>query len=251
MEVINRMEQTGGKFEKQVSLPLSSFLSDFSSRYISAEDIEVLPSDDESELMYNNEKQKDCSLSDTKPSEEYMEEILSFPSEGVVDVEVARKEAFDQAVQEVTEKLQKQFEEEKKCLEEEHAKAIEAAKQSMVESLGANVQRQLTKEFSDLRQEISREIAQVLSVFIGEKITEEALQEFATKILDQALSAGKPLVLEGNEKLFEQLKKQRDFDSSQFEFQPTKSTELRLHRGEMVIATQLTPLLTTLKELIQ
>ncbi|MDD9333674.1 MAG: hypothetical protein PV354_08415, partial [Bartonella sp.] len=221
--------------------------------YISSEDIEVLLSDNESELTYNKEKQKDFSSSDTELSEEYMEEILSFdlPSEGVVDVEIARKEAFDQAVQEATEKLQKQFEVEKKCLEEEHAKAIEAAKQSVVESLGANVQRQLTKEFADLRQEISQEIAQVLSIFIGEKITEKALQEFATKILDQALGAGRPLILEGNEKLFEQLKKQRDFDSSQFEFQPTKSTEIRLHRGEMVIATQLTPLLTTLKELIQ
>ncbi|WP_407965127.1 hypothetical protein [Bartonella sp. C271] len=253
MEVVNGMEQIGEKLEKQVSLPLSSFLSDFSSRYISPEDIEILPSDDESELMYNSEKQEDFASSNIEFAKEYMEEILSFDlsSEGVVDVEAARKEAVDQAVQETTEKLQKQFEVEKKCMEEEHTKAIEAVKQSFVESLGANVQRQLTKDFANLRQEISQEIAQVLSIFIGEKITEEALQEFATKMVDQALGAEKPLVLEGNEELFEQLKKQRDFDASQFEFQPTKSTEIRLHRGEMVIATQLTPLLMTLKELIQ
>ncbi|AQX27741.1 hypothetical protein BJB63x_003290 [Bartonella sp. JB63] len=247
------MEQTGEKFEKQISLPLSSFLSDFSPRYISSEDIEVLPSDNESELMCNDEKEGDFSSSSIEFPKEYMEEILPFnlSSEGVVDIESARKAAFDQAMQEATEKLQKQFEVEKQHLEEEHAKAIESAKRSVVESLGANIKSQLTKGLADLRQEISQEIAQVLSIFIGEKITEEALQQFATKISDQAFGAGQPLVLEGNEELLEQLKKQRDFDSSQFEFQPTKSSEIRLHRGEMVIATQLTPFLTTLKELVQ
>ncbi|OPB31928.1 hypothetical protein [Bartonella sp. AR 15-3] len=253
MEVVNGMEQIGEKFEKQVSLPLSSFLTDFSSRYISPEDIEILPFDNESKIIHNNEKQEDFSSSNIEFSKEYMEEILSFDlsSEGVVDVEAVRKEAVDQAVQEVTEKLQKQFEVEKKCMEEEHAKAIEAVKQGFIETLGANVQHQLTKGFTDLRQEISQEIAQILSIFIGEKITEDALQEFATKVLDQALAVEKPLVLEGNEALFEQLKKQRDFDAAQFEFRPTKSTEIRLHRGEVVIATQLTPLLMALKELIQ
>ncbi|WCR55259.1 MAG: hypothetical protein PG977_000652 [Bartonella clarridgeiae] len=250
---MNRMEQTGEKFEKQVSLPLSSFLSDFSPRYISSEDIEVLPSGNESEITCNDEKQEDFSSSSIEFPKEYMEEILpfGFSSEGVVDVEAAQKAAFDQAMQETTEKLQKQFKVEKQRLEEEHAKAIEAAKQSVVESIGANVQSQLTKGLADLRQEISQEIAQVLSIFIGEKITEEALQQFATKISDQALGGGQPLVLEGSKELFEQLKKQRDFDASQFKFQPTKSTEIRLHRGEMVIATQLTPFLTTLKELVQ
>ncbi|EJF88517.1 hypothetical protein ME3_01069 [Bartonella melophagi K-2C] len=54
-------------------------------------------------------------------------------------------------------------------MEEERAKAIEAAKQGAIEILGAQIYSQLMEGFADLRQGISKDIAQVLAAFIGEK----------------------------------------------------------------------------------
>ncbi|MBA9083445.1 MULTISPECIES: hypothetical protein [Bartonella] len=250
MEAINGMEKIGEEFKREASVSLASFLSDFSPV---DEDTEILLFSDESEQICDNEKYEEFLLSSTDFVEEDMEEILPLhvASENDVDFEVVEQKTFDQVEQETTEKLQKQFAAEKQQMEEEHAKAIEVAKQGVVENLGAQMHSQLIEGFADLRQGIAKDIAQVLAAFIGEKITQEALQQFAAKMADQVIDEEQSLVLEGNEKLFEQLKKQEGFDASKFEFQSTNSTEIRLRRGNVVTATQLTPLLANLQELVQ
>ncbi|WP_102830621.1 hypothetical protein [Bartonella bovis] len=252
MEAINGMEKIGEELKNEASSTLASFLSDFSS-VNEDEDTEVLFFSDESEQACDSEKYEEFLLSDTDFLEEDMEEMLPLhiASDNAADFKVAEQKTFDQVEQETTERLQKQFAVEKQQMEKEHAKAIEAAKQGVVDTLGAQMHSQLMEGFADLRQGVSKDIAQVLAAFIGEKITQEVLQQFATKMVDQVIDAGQPLVLEGNEKLLERLKKQKDFDASKFEFKSTNSTEIRLRRGSVVTATQLTPLLMMLQELVQ
>ncbi|ENN89897.1 hypothetical protein [Bartonella bovis] len=176
---------------------------------------------------------------------------LHIASDNTADFEVAEQKTFDQIEQEATERLQKQFAAEKQQMKKKHAKAIEAAKQGVVETLGAQMHSQLMEGFADLRQGFAKDIAQVLATFIGEKITQEALQQFAAKMADQVIGAGQSLVLEENEKLLERFKKREGFDASKFEFQSTNSTKIRLRHSSVVTATQLTPLLVMLQELVQ
>ncbi|MEL6089648.1 MULTISPECIES: hypothetical protein [Bartonella] len=250
MEAIKGMEKIGEELKKEASDTLASFLSDFSSV---DKDTEVLLFSGESKQAHDNEKYEEFLLSGTDFLKEDMEEILPLhvASENAVDFKIIEQKTFDQVEQETAEKLQKQFAAEKQQMEEEHAKAIEAAKQGVVETLGAQMHSQLMEGFADLRQGVAKDIAQVLAAFIGEKITQQALQQFATKMVDQVTDAEQPLILEGNEKLLEQLKKQEGFDASKFEFQSTNSIEIRLRRGNVVTATQLTPLLANLQELVQ
>ncbi|AQX20280.1 hypothetical protein [Bartonella sp. WD16.2] len=250
MEAINGIEKIGEELKREASVSLASFLSDFSPVN---EDAEVLLFSDEGEQICDNEKYEEFLLSNTDFLEEDMEEMLPLhiASDNAVDSEVVKQKAFDQVEQRTTEELQKQFAAEKQQMEEEHAKAIEATRQGMVEALGAQMHSQLMEGLANLRQGIAKDIAQILAAFIGEKITQEALQQFATKMADQVIDTKQPLVLEGNEKLLEQLKKQEGFDASKFEFQSTNSAEIRLRYGNVVTATQLTPLLATLQELVR
>ncbi|ALE02956.1 hypothetical protein PU02_0142 [Bartonella ancashensis] len=233
-------------------VPLSSRLSDFS---FGDQGTAILPLKDKKEIMYDDDMQKASSLINDAVLEERMTDFLSLKNSPIskdINVsDVIQKEAVDQAVKEITEKLQTDFSVEKKRMEEEHAQALEEIQQNAVVALGDRISHQLTGDFSSLRQEIAQDVVQILSVIVGKKMTNEILQNFAEEVAKQAVDAKHPLILEGNEKLLEQLKKQKGFNSSQFKFQPTDSTEIRLRRDETVITTQLSSLLTTLQELIQ
>ncbi|ABM44953.1 hypothetical protein A6B38_04845 [Bartonella bacilliformis] len=253
MNVVNRMEKISEEFQRKASLPFSSVLRDFSRRHVVDEEEEILSFVEQAGRMCEDEGHEAFSLSGVVLSEENMEDILPLHvnAEKTIDVHALQQEVVHQAVQETTEKLQMHFSAEKKRMEEEHVKALEIAKDSAIEALGADMHRQLTEGLANLRQEIAQDIAQILSGFIGERMTQDVLKQFAAKLAGQVVDANQSLILEGNEKLFEQLKKQQEFNSSQFEFHPTNSTEIRLRRGEVVVATQLAPLLASLQELIQ
>jgi len=100
-------------------------------------------------------------------------------------------------------------------------------------------------------EDISTDVAKILGAFIGDKMHDDALNDFAKRIAQEAVSAKQPLVIEGNEELLKALEQRPDFDKDKFVLRPTDSADIRLELGNEVIATRLEPIMKELKGLVE
>ncbi|MHC5307637.1 hypothetical protein [Bartonella sp. LJL80] len=248
MKDASAMNDTQEEIGKKAGAALSTFLSDFAPRRIADEDVEVLPFDEpihpdivETAVDFPQAAEEEMSPLDEKP-------LMSEPK---VDVEQIRREAFEQAVEQTTSELQTKFADEKRVLEEQQTKALADMKQNTVNELAANMQSDLSNGLAMVLDTIGNDVAKVLATFIGNKLSDDALRDFAARIADQAVSAGQPMVVEGNAELLDALSRQAGFDATKFELRANDSADIRLRQGDAVIATRLDPLIVELKELVR
>lgn len=240
----DRREETDHK----IGANLSKFLNDFAPRSIPDSDIEILPPEEPQPIVMSEP------VMDFTHDEN--EDMVPFEEEGdhevpQIDTEEIVKHAVDEAVEKTKSELQAQYSSEKQLLQEQHKKEIEDTKEATVKEIAANLDSDLTTAFDRLMQDVSNDVGKILSVFIADRLTDEAIKEFSRRLVSEAISGTEPLILEGNAQLLLALQNKPNFDKSRYDIRPTESPDIRLRRGDSVIATRLGPLLSELKELVK
>lgn len=240
----DRREETDHK----IGANLSKFLNDFAPRSIPDSDIEILPPEEPQPIVMSEP------VMDFTHDEN--EDMVPFEEEGdhevpQIDTEEIVKHAVDEAVEKTKSELQAQYSSEKQLLQEQHKKEIEDTKEATVKEMAANLDSDLTTAFDRLMQDVSNDVGKILSVFIADRLTDEAIKEFSRRLVSEAISGTEPLILEGNAQLLLALQNEPNFDKSRYDIRPTESPDIRLRRGDSVIATRLGPLLSELKELVK
>ena len=240
----DRREET----ENKIGANLSKFLNDFAPRPISDSDIEILPPEEPQPIVMS-EPVMDFTHDENG-------DMVPFEEEGdhevpQIDTEEIVKHAVDEAVEKTKSELQAQYSSEKQLLQEQHKKEIEDTKEATVKEIAANLDSDLTTAFDRLMQDVSNDVGKILSVFIADRLTDEAIKEFSRRLVSEAISGTEPLILEGNAQLLLALQNEPNFDKSRYDIRPTESPDIRLRRGDSVIATRLGPLLSELKELVK
>ena len=240
----DRREET----ENKIGANLSKFLNDFAPRPISDSDIEILPPEEPQPIVMS------------EPVVEFThddnEDMVPFEEKGdheepQIDTEEIVKHAVDEAVEKTKSELQAQYSSEKQLLQEQHQKEIENTKEATIKEMAANLSNDLTTAFDSLMQDVSNDVGKILSVFIADRLTDEAIKEFSKRLVSEAISGEEPLILEGNAQLLSALQNEPNFDKAKYDIRPTASADIRLRRGDSVIATRLEPLLSELKELVK
>ena len=240
----DRREETDHK----IGANLSKFLNDFAPRSIPDSDIEILPPEEPQPIVMSEP------VMDFTHDEN--EDMVPFEEEGdhevpQIDTEEIVKHAVDEAVEKTKSELQAQYSSEKQLLQEQHKKEIEDTKEATVKEMAANLDSDLTTAFDRLMQDVSNDVGKILSVFIADRLTDEAIKKFSRRLVSEAISGTEPLILEGNAQLLLALQNEPNFDKSRYDIRPTESPDIRLRRGDSVIATRLGPLLSELKELVK
>lgn len=252
--MIGAMNNSNTEMENKKAASLSHFLSDFAPRRIPDTEVEVLPMDAEVPVHDIKPAEEvdpmvDFHQAEDKPEDSFDE--ASLVTETKINAEELKKQAIDEAVEKTKAELEAKFAEEKASLEASHEKALSELKEKTISDITANLDEDLKKGFDEILENISSDVAKILGVFIGQKMQDDALDDFAKRIAKEALAAKQPLVIEGNGELLQALEKRSDFDKSKFNLQPTESADIRLHLGDQVIATRLEPIMKELKGLVK
>ena len=248
------MDNSDTKMENKKAATLSHFLSDFAPRQIPDTEVEVLPMD--AEVPFHEEPaveeadpMVDFHQVESKPEDTFDE--ASLVTETKINAEELRQQAIDEAVEKTKTELETRFAEEKAALIRDHEKAMSDLKDKTIAEIATNLDENLKKGLDKIVEDISKDVAKILAVFIGEKMHDDALTDFAKRIAREALSAKQPLVIEGNNDLLKALEKRPDFNKTKFVLKPTDASEIRLELGDQVIATRLEPVMKELKGLVQ
>ncbi|RCL03184.1 MAG: hypothetical protein JSC189_000328 [Candidatus Tokpelaia sp. JSC189] len=166
-----------------------------------------------------------------------------------IDIEILRQEAFAQGEEKQREEMQAGFSERLKLIEEAHGLEINQLKSHMA-NLAAEIERGLEVGLKKIELDLSQQIAEILMAFINERLTQEAIRQFASKIAAESITVERPLIIEGNKELLGVLQALPDFDASCYRFKPTDAREIRVVYGDTVLSTRLAARLKELKELV-
>lgn len=243
------------EMENKKAASLSHFLSDFAPRQIPDTEVEVLPMDAEVPVHDNiapveeKDPMVDFHQAEDKPEDGFDE--ASLVVETKINAEELKKKEIDEAVEKTKAELEAKFAEEKASLAANHEKALSELKEKTIAEIAANLDENLKKGFDEMLNDIGSDVAKILGAFIGEKMKDDALDDFAKRIAKEAIEAKEPLVIEGNGELLQALEKRPDFDKSKFNLQTVDCADIRLHLGDQVIATRLEPIMKELKGLVQ
>lgn len=252
--MISAMDNSNTEMENKKAASLSHFLSDFAPRKIPDTEVEVLPMDaeipvHEEEPVVEADEMVDFNHKEDKPEDSFDE--ASLVMETKANAEELRKQAVDEAVAQTKAEMEAKFAQEKQTLIAEHEKALSELKTKTIAEVAGNLDESLKVGFDKMLEDISTDVAKILGAFIGDKMHDDALNDFAKRIAKEAVSAKQPLVIEGNEELLKALEQRPDFDKDKFVLRPTDSADIRLELGNEVIATRLEPIMKELKGLVE
>lgn len=184
-------------------------------------------------------------VAEIKPLEEELLAEMPPP----IDIEAIRQEAFAQGEEKQREEMQAGFSVRLKSVEEAHGAEIDQLKSHMT-GLAAEIEKGLEAGLKKIEADLSRQVAEILMAFMGERLTQEAVRQFADRIAAESLAVEKPLTIEGNRELLDVLQGRPGFDSSRYRLKPTDAHEIRVVHGNTVLSTRLAARLKELKELI-
>jgi len=177
------------------------------------------------------------------------EEPLADETPPPIDIEAIRQEAFAQGEEKQREEMQAGFSTRLKSVEEAHGAEIDQLK-SHITGLAAEIEKGLEAGLKKIEADLSRQVAEILMAFMGERLTHEAVRQFADRIAAESLAVEKPLTIEGNRELLDVLQGRPGFDSSRYRLKPTDAHEIRVVHGNTVLSTRLAARLKELKELV-
>lgn len=184
-------------------------------------------------------------MAEMKPLQE--EPLAEMPP--LIDIEAIRQEAFAQGEEKQCKEMQAGFSVRLKSVEEAHGAEIDQLKSHMT-GLAAEIEKGLEAGLKKIEADLSRQVAEILMAFMGERLTQKAVRQFADRIAAESLAVEKPLTIEGNRELLDILQGRPGFDSSRYRLRPTDAHEIRVVHGDAVLSTRLAPRLKELKELI-
>lgn len=184
-------------------------------------------------------------MAEMKPLKE--EPLVEMPPP--IDIEAIQQEAFAQGEEKQREEMQARFSARLKSVEEAHGAEIDQLK-SHITGLAAEIEKGLEAGLQKIEADLSRQVAEVLMAFMGERLTQEAVRQFADRIAAESLAVERPLIIEGNRELLDVLQGRPGFDSSRYRLKPTDAHEIRVVHGNTVLSTRLAARLKELKELV-
>lgn len=235
---------------------LSHFLSDFAPRLIPDTEVEVLPMDAAIPVQEQNiepveeiDPEADFIETENPPEDSFDEASLLAGTRA--NSEELRKKAIEEAVHNATTELEAKFAHEKATLIADQQKALAQLRQKTIDEVASNLDANLTRCFNEVIDIIGNDVAEILAAFVGKKMHEDALNDFAKRIAREAMSASEPLIIEGNGDLLKALESKPAFDKSKFVLQPADSPDIRMRHGDKIIATRLDPIINELKGLVQ
>ncbi len=248
------MNKNNAEMGNKAGASLSHFLSDFAPRLIPDTEVEVLPMDAAvpvQDLHPVEEIDPEADFVEAENSPEDSFDEASLITETKANREELRKKAIEEAVHNATTELEAKFADEKATLIASQKKALEQTKQTTIHEIASDLDEKLTKCFNEVIDIIGGDVANILAAFIGQKLHDDALNDFAKRVAREAILSMKPLVIEGNGDLLKDLENRPGFNKSKFVLQPTDSPDIRLRHGDKIIATRLDPLITELKGLVK
>ncbi|RCL02529.1 MAG: hypothetical protein JSC188_000043 [Candidatus Tokpelaia sp. JSC188] len=191
------------------------------------------------------------------PSTDFLERFsIDFPKEDPsvevplpIDIETLRQEAFEKGEEKQREEMEASFSARLKLIEEAHSTEIDRLREHIA-NLAEDLERGVESGLKKIETDLSRQIAKILMVFMNERLTQKAVQQFADTIATESIASGKPLTIEGNKELLDFLQQLPNFDKSRYRLRPTNANEIRVFHGKAILSTRLAARLKELRELI-
>lgn len=138
------------------------------------------------------------------------------------------------------------FNQEKEELIALHKQEIEQITINVRQEEAQKIKDYLREALLEIRTEVSNQVGNILSKFLGDKLKEQAVNAFVQKLKLSLLCNMSPIIVEGNQELLDLAAKYIGYDKSKFKFKATDANELSFKYDDKTLATNITSFLTEL-----
>jgi len=167
-----------------------------------------------------------------------------------IDIEAIKEEAFAEG----REAARAEYEQERTRLVEANRLSLIENRQTVINSLGADLVGVCTASFAQLQSCLQEKLARLIAPLVEEKLTREAAAEFVQMLGAQAIEAQLPLIIEGDPALLNafvvQAKNEPALNLDHYQLEAQEGSALKLIVKDQVLSTRLSPLLQQLREII-
>jgi len=240
-------------------------LRDFSVRQLPDEALEILDPQDEDDQHSaeigagegSNEGDFQTSLDESKAE---MAPFTLDKADGQASQESAAQPAPDldsirsEAFAEGREAARTEYEQERARLSAANRQALVENRQTVINSLAADLVEICAKGFADLQSCLQENLAQLIAPLVGEKLTREAAAEFVQTLSRETIESHLPLIIEGDPALLNafivQAKNEPALDINHYQLKAEAGSALTLVVKDQMLSTRISPLLQQLREII-
>lgn len=221
------------------TLALSRYLPDFATHHIDDDAVEIIAA-----------PVAPVPLSADRPEAGKSYQVEQAEVAQIIAVEEAKKLAFEAGREDGHKEAEALYAAEKARLLREHEAEIEALRAGFSREQANLLAVAFTQAIDTLERNLSQQMADILAPLYTGRLSENAVQQFATRISTLALEGEAPEI-SGPVSLLEPLRRHADLLPLGCRFVENTASELSFSFGERVLETRVSPLLEELKAVIR